>query len=221
MPDPTRAGPCTVVVAGQKLFVVDAGAGGTKNLSLMNLPPARVDGVFLTHFHSDHIDGLGELLLQRWAGGANTSPLPVWGPTGVDRVVGGFMSAYELDRGYRIAHHGPKVVPPSGFGGAPHPFAAPRDQPDVVLIDAPPILPVADSGIVANLAGMVFLVARHGVTSVSDLRESVRRFEQIGVGIRGVIFNDMTSRPSRYGSKYTAYGYPSYGSDTGEAATGS
>lgn len=137
MPDPTRAGPCTVVLAGQRLFVVDAGAGGTKNLSLMNLPPARVDGVFLTHFHSDHIDGLGELMLQRWAGGANTSPLPVYGPTGVDRVVGGFMSAYELDRGYRIAHHGPKVVPPTGFGGAPHPFAAPRDQPDVVLIDEP------------------------------------------------------------------------------------
>jgi tyrosine-protein kinase Etk/Wzc len=92
---------------------------------------------------------------------------------------------------------------------------------DVVLIDAPPVLPVADSGIVANLAGMVFLVARHGVTSVSDLRESVRRFEQIGVGIRGVIFNDMTWRPSRYSSKYAAYGYPSYGNDPGEAATGS
>ncbi|QBQ98387.1 GNVR domain-containing protein [Paraburkholderia pallida] len=82
---------------------------------------------------------------------------------------------------------------------------------DVVLIDAPPILPVADSGIVANLAGTVFLIARYGVTSVSELRESVRRFEQIGVPIRGVIFNDMTSRPGKYGSEYAAYGYSSYG----------
>ncbi|HEX5379081.1 MAG TPA: ribonuclease Z [Phenylobacterium sp.] len=137
MPDPTRAGPCTAVVAGRRLFVVDAGAGGTRNLSLMNLPPARIEAIFLTHFHSDHIDGLGELLLQRWASGAATSPTPVFGPIGVDSVVAGFQDAYTLDRGYRIAHHGPKVVPPTGFGGTPHPFAATRDQPDVVLIDEP------------------------------------------------------------------------------------
>ncbi|WP_321840533.1 GNVR domain-containing protein [Paraburkholderia bannensis] len=90
---------------------------------------------------------------------------------------------------------------------------------DVVLIDAPPILPVADSGIVANLAGTVFLIARYGVTSVSELRESVRRFEQIGVPIRGVIFNDMTSRPGRYGSEYAAYGYSSYGEPQGGIVT--
>jgi ribonuclease Z len=135
MPDPARAGPCTAVLAGKRLFVVDVGAGAQKNLGLMNLPPARVEAVFLTHFHSDHIDGLGELMLQRWAGGANAAPLPVWGPTGVDQVVRGFEAAYTLDRGYRIAHHGPHVAPPSGFGGTPHPFVADRAAPDVVLID--------------------------------------------------------------------------------------
>jgi len=135
MPDPTRAGPCTAVLAGKRLYVVDVGAGAQKNLALMNLPPGRVDGVFLTHFHSDHIDGLGELMLQRWAGGQRTSPLPVYGPAGVDQVVAGFMAAYGLDRGYRIAHHGPQQVPPAGFGGAAHPFSANRAAPDVVLID--------------------------------------------------------------------------------------
>jgi len=135
MPDPTRAGPCAAVLAGRRLFVVDVGAGAQKNLALMNLPPAKVEAVFLTHFHSDHIDGLGELMLQRWAGGANAAPLPVYGPTGVDQVVAGFEAAYALDRGYRIAHHGPAVAPPSGFGGTPHPFATDRSAPDVVLID--------------------------------------------------------------------------------------
>ena len=143
MPDPTRAGPCTVVLAGKKLFVVDSGAGSTKNLSLMNLPPARVNAVFLTHFHSDHIDGLGELMLQRWASGPNTSPLPVYGPTGVDQVVAGFQSAYVLDSGYREAHHGPVVVPPSGFGGAAHPFEARPDLPDVTVIDEPDLKVIA------------------------------------------------------------------------------
>jgi ribonuclease Z len=135
MPDPTRAGPCAAVLAGRRLFVVDVGAGAQKNLALMNLPPTKIEAVFLTHFHSDHIDGLGELMLQRWAGGANAAPLPVYGPTGVDQVVAGFEAAYALDRGYRIAHHGAAVAPPSGFGGTPHPFAVDRNGPDVVLID--------------------------------------------------------------------------------------
>jgi len=137
MPDPTRAGPCTVVVAGQRMFVIDSGTGSTKNLSLMNLPPARVSAIFLTHYHSDHIADLGELMLQRWAGGAATSPVPIYGPTGVEQVVAAFEQAYALDRGYRVVHHGPKVIPPTGFGGAPRAFTISRDGPNVTLIAEP------------------------------------------------------------------------------------
>jgi len=137
MPDPRRTGPCTAILAGKRLFIVDSGSGASRNLALMNLPPARVEAIFLTHFHSDHIDGLGELMLQRWGGGAATSPVPVHGPAGVDQVVGGFMSAYRLDEGYRVAHHGQKVIPPSGFGGTALPFTAGEAQPDLVLIDEP------------------------------------------------------------------------------------
>lgn len=35
--------------------------------------------------------------------------------------------------------------------------------------------------------------------------------------IRGVIFNDMMSRPGKYGSEYAAYGYSSYGESQGGA----
>ncbi|MFM8375867.1 MAG: MBL fold metallo-hydrolase [Phenylobacterium sp.] len=135
MPDPGRAGPCTAVIAGKRLFVFDAGAGSVRNLTLMGLPPARAERVFLTHLHSDHIDGLGELMLQHWAGGASKTPLVVQGPEGVQMVVTGLMTAYSPDRGYRIAHHGEAVVPPSGFGGAALPFAPGRDP--VTLLDEP------------------------------------------------------------------------------------
>jgi ribonuclease Z len=137
MPDPQRSGPCTAVLAGKRLFIVDAGAGTSRNLALMNLPPSRIEAVFLTHYHSDHIDGLGELMLQRWAGSGSASPVPVHGPVGVEQVVAGFNAAYHLDQGYRTAHHGAGVVPPSGFGGQAIAFTAAPNQPDLVLIDEP------------------------------------------------------------------------------------
>ena len=122
LPDPTRAGPCSVVIAGKRIFVVDTGDGGARNILLMGIPPGRIEALFLTHFHSDHIDGLGPLMLLRWTGSAAHSPLPVYGPPGVERVVAGFDAAYALDNGYRTAHHGATIVPPSGAGGAAMPL---------------------------------------------------------------------------------------------------
>jgi ribonuclease Z len=77
MPDPKRSGPCVAVVAGGKIFVVDAGTGGAKNLARLRYPLGDIAALFLTHFHSDHIDGLGELAMMGWVNGANTAPLPV------------------------------------------------------------------------------------------------------------------------------------------------
>ncbi len=128
MPDPTRSGPCVVVIAGRQVFVVDVGEGGPRKLALMGVAPGQVDGVLLTHFHSDHIGGLGELLLQRWAGGSHADRLPVFGPQGVESVVDGFNQAYGLDTGYRVAHHGEATVPPSGAGGAARPFTIEKDS---------------------------------------------------------------------------------------------
>ena len=48
-------------------------------------------------------------------------------PTGVGEVVAGFNRAYQQDQAYRVAHHGEKVVPPSGAGAQARPFKAPRD----------------------------------------------------------------------------------------------
>jgi ribonuclease Z len=132
LPDPSRAGPCTMVIAGTHIFVVDAGEGGARNLTLMGLPTGRIERLFLTHFHSDHIDGLGPMLLLRWSGKPNTTPLPVSGPGGVERVVAGFNFAYAQDNGYRTAHHGAAIMPPGGAGAVAEPFAM-EGAPLVVL----------------------------------------------------------------------------------------
>jgi ribonuclease Z len=127
LPDPERSGPCVAIVAGTALVVVDAGAGAQRNMARLGLPVARIQTLLLTHFHSDHIDGVGELALQRWVGGTHTTPLPIMGPPGVEAVVAGFNAAYRLDSGYRTLHHGPAVAPPAGAGGDARPFALPDD----------------------------------------------------------------------------------------------
>lgn len=135
MPDANRAGPCVAVLAGDKGFVFDAGSGSIRKLQRMGFPMEKLQGVYLTHLHSDHIDGLGELLLQAWVGGSRGAPLPVSGPPGTDTLVNGLMQGYAIDKGFRIAHHGEAVARPGGFGGAPAIIALPDGVPAMVVHD--------------------------------------------------------------------------------------
>ncbi|MFO0232825.1 MAG: MBL fold metallo-hydrolase [Burkholderiales bacterium] len=134
-PDPRRGGPCTLVLAGRTLLVFDAGSGATRTIGRMGFDTGRIDAILLTHLHSDHLDGLGELLLQRWVAGTRTAPVPVHGPPGVEEVLAGLARAYAADRGYRIAHHGPDVVPPGGAGGVPHPVLTGSEGRATVIAD--------------------------------------------------------------------------------------
>ncbi|AOK62101.1 tyrosine protein kinase [Burkholderia ubonensis] len=83
---------------------------------------------------------------------------------------------------------------------------------DIVLIDSPPVLAVADAAIMATIAGTVFLVARFGKTRVGEVMESVKQLAQSGSRVSGLIFNGMKTRGGnyRYGGKYGSYRYVSY-----------
>ncbi|MFT5032253.1 MAG: ribonuclease Z [Bacteroidia bacterium] len=135
MPAPNASGPCVLVIAGERMFVVDSGADGVRNIARMGYPIGQIEAVFLTHFHSDHLDGLGEMGTLRWATGANQSPLTVYGPEGVEKVVEGFNMAYSHDVVYRHAHHGDAVAPTSGAGLLAKPFAKPPEGALAVLLE--------------------------------------------------------------------------------------
>jgi len=135
MPDADRAGPCLAVLAGRDGFIFDAGSGSIRKLGRMGFPMDRLQGAYLTHLHSDHIDGLGELLLQAWIAGSRSAPLPVSGPAGTDQVIAGLRQAYTIDSGYRIAHHGPAVARPTGFGGTAQIITLPDGQASQVVYD--------------------------------------------------------------------------------------
>jgi ribonuclease Z len=116
LPDPRRSGACVAIIAGEKMFIVDAGTNGLRNLNRLRYNPGNIAAVFLTHFHSDHIDGLGELATIRWVSGNHNKPLPVYGPDGVADIVSGFNKSYSQDSVYRNDHHSDMVAPLSGHG---------------------------------------------------------------------------------------------------------
>ena len=78
-------------------------------------------------------------------------------------------------------------------------------QYDLIIIDSPPILAVTDAAIISRLAGAALMVIKAGLHTKRELEQSVRRFSQSGIPIKGIVFNDMQQSSSRYG-----YGY-SYG----------
>ncbi len=119
LPDASRAAACTAVIAGGEFVIVDSGPGSWEVLDLANLPLGHVSAVLLTHFHSDHIGGLGEAITQSWIAG-RPKPLPVYGPEGVVEVVEGFRRAYAADVEYRIAHHGDGYMSRAASGAEAH-----------------------------------------------------------------------------------------------------
>ncbi|WP_040500463.1 MBL fold metallo-hydrolase [Henriciella marina] len=136
LPDADRAGPCVGVLAGRMGFVFDTGSGSIRNLARMGFPVGETEHVYFTHLHSDHIDGLGELMLQAWVGGSRSSPVEISGPVGITPVVDGFIQAYRTDAGYRIAHHGEDIANPAGFGAAATELDLPPDGSSRVVFDA-------------------------------------------------------------------------------------
>ncbi len=133
MSDPDRAGPCLGVIAGDHVVQFDVGSGSMRVAGRMGFAAGRIERLFLTHIHSDHFDGLGELLVQAWVGGGRDRPLPVWGPPGTAETVEGFNAAYRIDSTYRTAHHGARVANPEGYGLAAREIVLPEGEDRVVV----------------------------------------------------------------------------------------
>lgn len=134
LPDRDRAGPCLAVIAGERVFVFDAGEGAAETLVLMGISLGDVEAVYLTHLHSDHFDGLAPVALQHWAMASATEPLTLIGPIGVSRVAAGLNEAYAIDSGYRAAHHGPAIMPPTGGGLRAEEFPVPTEDGQTILL---------------------------------------------------------------------------------------
>ena len=111
LPAPGRAQACVAVETPDHLYIVDAGSGSAATAQLSGIPLGKLRGILLTHYHSDHISDIGDFNLNSWVAG-RPAPLQIIGPEGVSRIVEGLNITYELDRGYRVAHHGAELLNP-------------------------------------------------------------------------------------------------------------
>ena len=71
---------------GEK-FLFDLGSGTMENLSRLRPDWSKVDKVFASHLHSDHVGGFAELYIGGWMNGRYT-PLHFYGPSGSEPRLG-------------------------------------------------------------------------------------------------------------------------------------
>jgi ribonuclease Z len=112
MPNPDRAGPATLISAGDEHYLVDAGRGVLMRLAAAGLGAPNLTAVLLTHLHSDHITDLNDVITTRWVMTFVPTPLTIVGPVGTKAVVDHILASLEPDMGYRIAHHDDLEGPP-------------------------------------------------------------------------------------------------------------
>ncbi len=109
MPSPDRAGPATLISAGEgpdaEHYLVDAGRGVLMRLASCMLGAPNLTAVLITHLHSDHITDLNDVITTRWVMTFEMTPLTIVGPVGTQQVVDHILASLDPDIEYRIAHH--------------------------------------------------------------------------------------------------------------------
>ena len=112
MVDPNRAGPSTLVKAGESVFLVDCGRGVLMRAAAAGVQASGITALLLTHLHSDHITDLSDVITTRWVTTVGPNPLPIIGPPGTKAVVESTLAALAPDISYRIHHHADNTEPP-------------------------------------------------------------------------------------------------------------
>ena len=114
-PRPNRYGPSTLVEVGGQVLLFDAGRGVPIRMGQIKVPIGKIDVLFLTHFHSDHVSGIPDVWLTGWLGpvfGRRKTPFHVIGPTGAKNLMANLEKAYALDISIREAD---EKLPPQGI----------------------------------------------------------------------------------------------------------
>jgi ribonuclease Z len=106
-PSVERFGPSTLVEAGGRRFLFDAGRGALQRLAQVAVDWRQLDAVFLTHLHSDHIVGLPDLWLTGWlVRPGRDRPITIAGPRGTASMMAHLREAFAFDLRMRESDDG-------------------------------------------------------------------------------------------------------------------
>ena len=94
-----------------------------------------------------------------------------------------------------------------------------RGRYDVVILDAPPLLPVTDAALLAARTDGAVVVVRHGKTTHDQLAHAVERLESVDASTLGVVLNMAPTRKAESGYGY-GYGYAPLEQDVEPAKSG-
>ena len=78
---------------------------------------------------------------------------------------------------------------------------------DLILIDAPPLLPVTDAAVAGVQADGVVLVVRYGKTTKNQLASATQSLTAVDARVLGVVLNMAPRKGSDAGMRYDGYGY--------------
>ena len=73
---------------------------------------------------------------------------------------------------------------------------------DVLIVDTPPVLAVADAAVLASAMDGVLFVIQPGVTTFSAARQAIEQLKRVGANLVGVVLNNVDLRGSRYAYYY-------------------
>ena len=107
LPSVDRFGPSTLIEANGQYFLFDCGRGASQRLWENKIQLGKINNVFITHLHSDHIVGFPDLWLTGWLPanfGRRQVPIEVWGPKGIEQMSKGLQTAYAWD--IEVRNHG-------------------------------------------------------------------------------------------------------------------
>ncbi len=109
-PNPDRFGPSTLVEAGEEKLIFDVGRGATIRLAQAKVPLSGIT-VFITHLHSDHLNGLSDLWTTGYiAPTFRKTPLEIYGPPGIVELAGGLQVAYKADLEIRSTEYAERGI---------------------------------------------------------------------------------------------------------------
>jgi ribonuclease Z len=84
--DQNRKGSSLLIEVGNEKLLFDAGRCVTTQLLNAGIQAQKVNPIFVTHHHFDHIGNLGDLLLTMWHN-ERTSQIDIFGPNGTSEIV--------------------------------------------------------------------------------------------------------------------------------------